>query len=86
MTWMQQWKLLREEGNKNSDPVQTFYTDLGLTLKKWTTEGHEILLMIDANEEIGQMPGGLTSFLRKIGMTDLIQYHHPTEENINTYA
>jgi hypothetical protein len=85
-TWMQQWMILREEGIQNPDPVHTFYKDIESILTKWKAEGHEIILMIDANEVIGQTPGGLTSVIGKIGMTDLIRYRHQTEESINTYA
>jgi hypothetical protein len=34
MTWMQQWTILREEGNKNLDPVKTFYADLESQLQE----------------------------------------------------
>jgi hypothetical protein len=50
------------------------------------TEGHEIILMINANEVIGQTPGELTAVLGKMGMTDLISHRHKSEEQINTYA
>jgi hypothetical protein len=52
-TWMQQWTLLREAGNQNPDPIKTFYADLDELLTKWKKLQYEIIVLIDANETIG---------------------------------
>jgi hypothetical protein len=72
--WMQQWSILRESGDKNPDPVKYFYADLKKQIHDWKKEGNEILLMIDANEHIGDKLGGLTTIFRKMEMTDLIRH------------
>jgi hypothetical protein len=81
---MQQW--IREEGETEPDPIQKFYTDLEDQLHKWKEENHEIILLINTNETIGDKPGGLTSVIAKAGLIDLIRYCHPHEEEINTHA
>jgi hypothetical protein len=42
---MQQWVLLREAGQKSSDPIKQFYNDLHEQLSEWKQQGSEILLM-----------------------------------------
>jgi hypothetical protein len=84
--WMQQWSLLREEGRINPDPVKIFYQDLTAQLDQWTQKGYEIILMIDANETIGENPGGLNFLIRQARLTDLIHHKHPTLQQTNTYA
>jgi hypothetical protein len=70
--WMQQWVLLRQAGLKNLNLIQEFYNDLDTQLQEWRQSGYEILLMMDANENIGSKPGGLTSIMGKAGLVDLI--------------
>jgi exonuclease III len=84
--WMQQWTLLRESGMKDPDPIKIFYTDLEKFLAGWIAKGTEIILMLDANETIGEKPGGLARVLGKIGLTDLLQHHHPNNGDQYTYA
>jgi hypothetical protein len=85
-SWMQQWTLLREEGLQNPDPIKIFYTDLDEQLTTWRDAGYEIILLIDANETIGDKPSRLTSIIGKNGLTDLIQQRHPHQEEIYTHA
>jgi hypothetical protein len=83
---MQQWTLLREAGNKNPDPIKAFYSDLEEFLSKWKQLKYEIILMIDANETIGDKPGGLAPIFNRIGLIDLIHHQHKIEDNVNMYA
>jgi hypothetical protein len=53
---------------------------------QWKEEGKEILLLIDANEPVGEKPDGLTSIIGKAGLTDLIRHCHPHDDDINTHA
>jgi hypothetical protein len=58
-SWTQQWIILRESGSPNPNPIQQFYTGLEEFLSTCKTS----VLMIDANEHIGEKPGGLTTIL-----------------------
>jgi hypothetical protein len=84
--WMQQWILLREKGVVNPDPVKIFYQDLLQLLNKWKDNGYEIILLIDANETLGENSGGLNHIVRQIELTDLILHKHPQLQETNTYA
>jgi hypothetical protein len=69
--WMQQWSLLRKQGIKNPNPIKTFYKDLSTELKKWTHNSCEIILMLDANEPLGERPGGLGHLVGEHSLVDL---------------
>jgi hypothetical protein len=55
-------------------------------LSSWIEQGSKIILMLDANETIGDKPGGLSQVIGKIGLVDLLQHQHPNNGNQNTYA
>jgi hypothetical protein len=84
--WMQQWSILRESGVVTPDPVKVFYQDLEESLQTWTQSKYEILLMLDANEHIGEKPGGLSRLISKFQFTDLMLQCHPEKEIPNTYV
>jgi hypothetical protein len=69
---MQQWSLLREAGIRSPDPIKCFYQDLTHELNTWTTAGHEIILMLDANEHISEKAGSIGSIISKFKLMDLI--------------
>jgi hypothetical protein len=71
---------------KNPDPIKAFYSNLEAFLSKWKQLQYEIIIMIDANETIGDKPGGLAPIFNRIGLTDLIYNQHHIEDNVNTYA
>jgi hypothetical protein len=52
-----------ESGCQNPNPIKQFYTDLEEFLSTCKASGSEIVLMIDANENIGEKPWGLTTIL-----------------------
>jgi hypothetical protein len=85
-SWMQQWILLRESGCKQPNPIQQFYDDLEEFLSKCKTSGSEIVLMIDANESIGDKPGGLTTILGRLELADLVRCKHLNTSEPNTHV
>jgi hypothetical protein len=84
--WMQQWLILCEVGIVNPDPVKIFYQDLTAQMLKWKQQEYEIILMLDANETIGERPGGLNQLIRQLKLTDLIAHKHHIPTNISTYS
>jgi hypothetical protein len=84
--WMQQWSLLRAQGMKNPDPIKTFYEDLTQEMEKWTSEGAEIILMIDANEPLSERPGGLGNLIGRHELIDLSSKILQNNETVTTYA
>jgi hypothetical protein len=85
MAWTQQWMLLRET-NKNPDPIKNFCDDLVKETKLWVDKGYEIILMINANEEVGLLPGGLSNIIASAGLFDLLDTRHNSPHYPNTYA
>jgi hypothetical protein len=84
--WMQQWSLLREQGIKAPDPIKTFYDDLSTELQKWTSDGCEIILMMDANEPLGERPGGLGHLVGAHSLIDLSEKILHDKSHVSTYA
>jgi hypothetical protein len=48
--------------------------------------GYEIILMINANEEVGLLPGGISNVISTAGLYDLIDTRHNATKYPNTYA
>jgi hypothetical protein len=80
----QQWLLLREQ-QKDPDPIQEFNNDLNNLLHHWRASDTEIILLIDANEEIGAKPGGISSTITRNALYDLLANQHDTNACPNTY-
>jgi hypothetical protein len=51
--------MLRER-QKEPDPITEFNKDLQNLLHQWRAADIEVILLIDANKEIGLKPGGLS--------------------------
>jgi hypothetical protein len=81
--WMQQWAMLHKNGQRNPDPIQSFYDDLE-QLRDWRSNGKEII-MIDANESIREKQNQLQDIFQKTEMTELIRYKHPSLDEPNTH-
>jgi hypothetical protein len=86
--WMQQWALLRQSGkpDPDPDPIKKIYADLETFLTNWIEQGCELLVMIDANESIGEKPGRLLHLIGKVGLIDLLKHRYPNNGDQNTYA
>jgi hypothetical protein len=55
----QQWNLLRKAGNLKPNPRKQFITDLTAEIKKWQSEGADIILGGDFNERLGDTQDGI---------------------------
>jgi hypothetical protein len=84
--WMQQWSLLQGQGVQNPDPIKCFYDDLSAELAKWRSEGAEIILMLDANEPLGDRPGGLGNLVGQHSLIDLSWKIIQETDAVSTYA
>lgn len=84
--WTQQWTLLREKGHQFPDPIKQFYEDLRNFIVPRTQAGHEVILMIDANEHIGEKPSTLTQLLKDTGLSDIITHRHQDNNPPSTYS
>jgi len=69
----QQTRLLLKQGIQQPDPKTQFITDLILQVKTWRTAGAEVLIGMDANEDVDNPQAKITRFFRE---TDLLDLHH----------
>jgi hypothetical protein len=84
--WMQQYTLLRLGGEAAPDPRQAFIRDLSKFIKEGQAEiGREILLMVDANERIGDTKTGIGQLIQECELMDLHHYRHPDIAPVRTY-
>jgi hypothetical protein len=82
-TWTQQWLMLRES-QKNPDPILEFHKDLDALLSQWKRKGYEIILLMDANKEIGKNPGGMGQIIARNGLFDILA-NHMKQKHIQTH-
>jgi hypothetical protein len=69
--WSQQWILLWEQ-QRDPDPIKCFCNDLTKELTKWTTQGYDILLMINANNDVRSKPSGMSSVIESAGLASIL--------------
>jgi hypothetical protein len=77
--------LILREKHTEPDPLSEFNKDLDNRLGQWQRQNHEIILLMDANEEIGSQPGGLSQAIARNGIHDILANYHDNEEFPNTY-
>ena len=49
--YLQQYSMLRQQGMTHPNPIKEFYKDLTNSVSAYVADGHEVLILIDANEE-----------------------------------
>ena len=69
-TWMQQSRYYRETRQDDRCPRTIFLEDLKTTIQPWIDAGDQVIVGIDANEDVRQ--GATHSMFRSIGMKDAI--------------
>ena len=70
--YMQQWAVLRQKGHGKPNPRQTHLDDLCQHIQTLRTDGHSIILLMDANEEFHHRQQYLATFTQRAGLTDII--------------
>eukprot|EP00957_Ditylum_brightwellii_P045000 3413993-Ditylum_brightwellii.AAC.1 len=73
---MQQWRKLKKKGISKPNPCQQFLLDLTNLLHDLQTKEHEIVLPLDANDDILE-DGAFNRFIVKINLTDAYNHVHP---------
>jgi len=83
--YAQQHYMMALENIQNSDPRKLFIEDLTKAIKQWKTDTDEIIIVMDANEQIGRSTAGLTSLMRECKLVDLFHHHHGIQPYFPTY-
>jgi len=74
----QQTRLLQQQGIKTPNPKKQFVTDLIALIKTWIHAGKDILLGMDANEDVDNPRSHITWLFTETGLIDLHNHRHPT--------
>lgn len=70
---------------QNTNPRKLFIDDLKQAIKQWQTNTDEVLIVLDANKQIGKSSHGLTSLMRDCKLVDLFHQHHGIQPDFSTY-
>jgi len=81
----QQTRLLQQNGVRTPNPQQQFITDLIELIKSWTQAGKEILLGMDANEDVDNPRSKITRLFTETGLIDLHNHRHPANRKPATH-
>lgn len=81
----QQHTLLREDGFTNPNPRKQFIDDMIEDIKKWKDKKTEIVLMLDANEAVGEEIDGIAKLLEKTQLVDAHERLHGELPPMNTH-
>ena len=73
------------QGCINPNPFRQYILDIIKFVQDSHLKGYEILLMMDANEELGQSSQGTEAILSECGLSNLLKGLHPEEEEPVTY-
>ena len=84
--YAQQWAVARIQGEEQPEPRKQFITDLQREIKKLQTD-HDIILMLDANEQIIEGKNhGISHLAASCNLCDIIATKHPETKTTATYA
>ena len=75
---MQQWSKLKAEGVEDPNPHQQTLEDLQIFIQSQITDGHEVIVMINANSLSDDGP--IKSFLDESGLFDLMDDYLPAQQ------
>ena len=82
----QQLRLLRLDGIDQPCPRKQFIQDLSKLVDSLTKQNHDIILMGDFNEVIGEQPDEMASVIKKGHLTDAYCHKHGLANESSTYA
>ena len=85
-TYAQQWVVERLQGTESPEPQSQSIKDLTTQIQAWQKEKLEVIIMIDANEQMGAEADGISLLATTCNLTDIHAYHHDGINNIATYA
>lgn len=86
--WTQQWHILKRKhpGRPDLNPRKQMLQDLSERIKTIKNSGHEVIILIDANDSLQQLNSDLTSWVRSLELVDIIAEKHGTIDEPATHA
>jgi exonuclease III len=82
----QQRRLLIQQGNSHLTPRQAFQRDLRQFLRNIQQPEHDILILGDFNERLGENLNGTAQLAAEFNLTDIFSIQHPNLQDPATYA
>jgi hypothetical protein len=80
--------MLIQQGETHINPRQAFIRDLRQHIRQMKTQHsgqHELLVIGDFNEQIGETPQGIARLAAEFDLTDIYRMQHPHLQDIATY-
>jgi len=77
--------LLLQNGATNPNPRQQFITDLIKQVKEWCQQGKEVLIGMDANEDVDNTKSHISRIFMETDLIDVHHHHYPTQTKPPTY-
>ena len=74
---MQHWRKLRAQGLENPNPRQQMLDDLKAFIQPHVNDGHEVIIMIDANSTTHD--ANFEEFIEDSGLHDLMNNYLPDD-------
>ena len=85
--YSQQYHILKRTfPGRDPDPRAAFWRDLSSFITTLRTTGHEIVLMIDANDTLQKHNSKLTKWVRDSGLLDVHMHYHGTDDEPATHS
>jgi len=81
----QQTHLLLQQGVPNPDPKTQFITDLISQVQQWRASGAEVLIGMDANEDVDNPHSKIARIFRETDLIDLHHHRYPSLPKPATY-
>jgi len=73
----QQIRLLQAQGVANPKPRKLFLSDLIRQVKQWRQTGHEVIICMDANDNIDDPKADISRLFQETDMMDLHHHRYP---------
>jgi len=81
----QQTRILLQQGIQNPNPRQQFVTDLISQVRQWRNQKKEVLIGMDANENVDNPNAKIARIFDETDLIDLHQHRYPTRAKPATY-
>jgi len=81
----QQTRILMRQGTTNPNPRQQFITDLIVQIRQWRQQDKEILVCMDANENVDDPQSKIGRIFTETDLVDLHHNRHPATRKPATY-
>ena len=84
-TYHQEHMIMSKTGNINPNPRKQFILDMIKFIQDHQGRGREILLVLDANKEVGKKSQGITALVQECSLYDILATSHPDQQTPVTF-